>query len=86
MIYDFYICNTQPFLILFLFPYILTITHPCCNTPDHHIKLVNSLPQRLVGEDSSVPYDDAGFTAQTVQQKHKRPHDLSHLGSKITSM
>ena len=40
----------------------------CHNIPDHHIKLINPLSQRLVGEDSSIPYDDACLTAHTVKQ------------------
>lgn len=39
------------------------------NVPDHHIKLINPLAQRAVGEDSSVPHDDARLTAHTATHK-----------------
>lgn len=41
----------------------------CHNVPDHHIKLVNPLSKRFVGEDSSIAYDDAGLTVHPLTQK-----------------
>lgn len=39
------------------------------HVPDHNIVLINLLSQRLVDQDSSVPYDDACFTLHTVTQE-----------------
>lgn len=48
----------------------------CHHVPDHHIKLINPLAQRLVGEDSSVPNDDARLAVHTVTQKRTIRYDL----------
>lgn len=44
--------------------YLLVLEH----VPDHHIRLINPGPQRLVGEDSSIAYDDTRHTAHTVRK------------------
>lgn len=48
---------------------VISVILVCQNIPDHYINLINLLSKRLVGQDSSIPYDDAGLTVQTVTQE-----------------